>query len=169
MTTRRALLVVAVIVTALLLQVVGVNRLPLPVGHPDLLAVCVIAFAVVFGPTVGAVTGFAAGLLADLTPPADHTVGRLALAYAVVGYAAGLLEDAEVTSAVATIAIVAVGSAAVVVLFALVGALLGDGRVTLHATESALAATVVYDVVLAPFVVPLVAGAARRSEPAGSR
>jgi hypothetical protein len=53
-------------------------------------------------------------------------------------------------------------------LYAGLGDLLGNARITAHATMRALGGTVVYDVVLAPFVVPLVSAAARRLEPAGS-
>ena len=49
------------------------------------------------------------------------------------------------------------------------GGLLGDAHISAGATLHALAGTVVYDVVLAPFVVPLVSGVARRFEPAGPR
>lgn len=163
--TRRPLLAVAVIITALLLQVDVVNRLRLPGGHPDLLLVALVALALVGGPSYGAVAGFTGGFLADLLPPADHTIGRLAFVYALVGYLAGLLEDAEERSVLAAVGIVAAGSAGAVVLFAAVGALLGDPRITAGAVGHALLGTVLYDVVLAPFIVPLVSGAARRVEP----
>ena len=165
---RRQLLAAAVVITALLLQADIVNRLPLPGGRPDLAALVVIAFALVTGPVYGAVLGFAVGLAADVLPPADHTLGRLALAYAVVGYAAGLVEDVEERSALTTIAVVAAASAGAVIIFAAVGALLGDPRITVSAIVHSLAAVVIYDVILAPFVVPLVTGAARRVEPAGT-
>ena len=164
---RRGFLAVTIIATALLLQADVVNRIPLPGGRPDLAALCVIALALVGGPAYGAVLGFLVGLAADVLPPADHTLGRLALAYAVVGYAAGLVEDVEERSVLTTIAVVAVASAGTVVLFAGVGALLGDARITVSAMLRSLTATVIYDVVLAPFVVPLVSGAARRAELAG--
>jgi hypothetical protein len=54
-----------------------------------------------------------------------------------------------------------------VLLFSGVGALLGDARINAANVSRALLGGVLYDVVLAPFVVPLVTGAARRVEPAG--
>lgn len=162
---RRPLLAVAAILTALLLQVDVVNRLRLPGGHPDLVLVVLVSLALVGGPAYGAVVGFAAGFAADILPPADHTIGRLAFVYALVGYAAGLLEDAEERSVFAAVAVVALGSAASVLLFAGVGALLGDARIGSSAVTHALSAGVIYDVVLAPFIVPLVSGAARRVDP----
>jgi rod shape-determining protein MreD len=165
---RRVLLAVVTVLTALLLQFDIINRLHLPLGHPDLLVLSLVAIAVVSGPTWGTALGFAAGLAADVVPPANHTAGRLAMAYALVGYAAGLLEDVEERSVVTTVLVVAVASATVVLLFAGVGALLGDPRVDASRVARSLSATVLYDVVLAPFVVPLVSGAARRAEPAGA-
>ena len=164
---RRSLLATAVILTALLLQVGVVNTLDLPGGTPDLALVCVVALSLSGGPSYGVVLGFAVGLLADVMPPADHTLGRLALAYAVVGFLAGLVEDAEERSVVTTVALVAVGTAVAVIVFGGVGALLGDVRVTASNVGHALAFAVIYDVVLAPFVVPLVAAAMRRVEPVG--
>ena len=164
---RRTLLVMAVVGTALVLQSVVVNRLDLPGGHPEVALLCVVAFALAGGPSYGAVVGFFVGLAADVLPPADHTLGRLALAYAVVGYLAGLVEDAEERSVVATVFIVALATGVAIVVYAGVGALLGDARITAAAVGRSLGATVIYDVVLAPFIVPIVSGAARRAEPAG--
>jgi rod shape-determining protein MreD len=161
----RRLVATAFVVTALLAQVTMLNRIPLPDGRPDLVVLVVVALALVRGPEYGALVGFVSGLAADVVPPADHTLGRLALAYAVVGYAAGLLEDAEERSVLTTVLVVAAGSALAVIGYAGVGALVGDERITLTALGASLVATVIYDVVLAPFVVPVVSGAARRADP----
>lgn len=164
---RRGLLSTAVVLTALLLQFDIINRLELPGGHPDLTVLCVVALALAGGPTYGAILGFCAGLAADVMPPADHTIGRLALALAVVGYLAGLVEDVEERSVVTTVVVVALATGIAVVLFGGIGALLGDVRITAGGLTRSLGAAVIYDVVLAPFVVPLVSGALRRVEPAG--
>jgi rod shape-determining protein MreD len=158
-----------VVIVAAILQVVVINRLPLPGGHPDLLVLVVVAIALSTNPERGAMFGFFAGFVADIMPPAGHIAGRLAFAYTIVGHTAGLLADSEETPVFKTILVVASGSVAAVVLYAGVGALLGDVRITASSTEHSLIATVVYDVVLAPFVVPLVAAVARRLEPAGAR
>jgi rod shape-determining protein MreD len=158
-----------IVIVAVILQVVVINRLPLPFGHPDLPVLIVVAIALVAGPERGAMFGFFAGFMADVMPPAGHIAGRLAFAYTIVGYAVGLLNDPEETSVLKTILVVAGGSGAAVLIYAGLGALLGDVRITVSSTAHSLLATVVYDVVLAPFVVPLVAAVARRLEPAGSR
>ncbi|HVY09203.1 MAG TPA: rod shape-determining protein MreD [Mycobacteriales bacterium] len=169
MTAQRITLRVAVVVTVLLLQACIVNRLRLPLGAPDLLVVVVVAFALVGGSQRGAVLGFFAGLMADVLPPAHHFAGELAFAYAVIGYVAGMLDAGEESSVATIIGVVAGASISVVLLYAALGDLLGNARITADATLHAVAGTVVYDVILAPFVVPLVSAAARRLEPAGTR
>jgi rod shape-determining protein MreD len=169
MTGRQNVLAAVVVLTSLLLQVTVLNRLPLPIGRPDLVVVVVIAFALVGGPQRGAVIGFAAGLAADLMPPTDHLAGRLAFTYTIVGYLAGLLEDIEERSVFTTILVVATGAAMSVLVYAGLGTLVADPHVTVHVTTQGLVATVVYDVVLAPFVVPFISAASRRLEPVGLR
>jgi rod shape-determining protein MreD len=71
---------------AVLLQVTLMPRLgigPLQ-ATPNLVVVMVVAVAMLRGVVVGAVVGFAAGLLVELTTPGD-TLGVLALAYVVIG------------------------------------------------------------------------------------
>jgi rod shape-determining protein MreD len=165
----RAIAAIAAILTLLPLQYAVIERLPLPGTAPDVLVVLVVAVALARGPSAGLVMGFCTGLVADLAPPADHTMGRLALAYCLAGYLAGLLAEEAERSAFAPMAIVAGIAIFVIGTYAAVGALLGDVRVTSSAVARALESSVPYDVVLTPFVVPLVAAAARRLEPDPSR
>ena len=160
MTASRLLLGVVTVVTALLLQVTVVTRLPLPGAAPDLVLVLVLAYALVEGPLSGMVTGFAAGLLADTV--ADSELGRLALAYAVAGYVVGLLEDDAERSVLLPFLAVGLGGAVALSAFAAEGVLLGDPRITGAAFLRSLASSVPYDVVLTPFVVPVVGLLVRR-------
>jgi rod shape-determining protein MreD len=154
---------------AAIVQVVVVNRIPLPYGVPDLLLLIVIGVALAAGSQEGSVVGFCAGFVADVMPPAAHIAGRLAFAYTIVGYLVGLLADPEETPVLTTLLVVVAGSAGAVLLYAGLGGLLGDVRVTPSATLHSLIATVVYDVVLAAFVVRPVAALTRRLEPIGPR
>jgi rod shape-determining protein MreD len=165
----RVIAATALVLTVLPLQYAVVGRIPLPGVGPDLLLVGIAAIALTRGPAAGLVFGFAAGFVADLAPPADHTVGRLALAYALAGYAAGLLADEAERSAFAPMAVVGLAGVVAIGLYAGVGALLGDVRITGDALATGLPSSVLYDVVLAPFVVPSVAAVSRRLEPDPSR
>jgi rod shape-determining protein MreD len=162
-TPRRFLLGAATVLTALLLQGTVLTRLPLPGAAPDLLLVVVVAYALVEGPLSGMTTGFVAGVLADSL--ADHQLGRLALAYAVVGYAVGFIEDDTERSTLLPFVGVAAGALGAVILFAAEGMLLGDPRVTIHAVGRSIVSSVPYSVVLTPFVVPVLALLIRRTEP----
>ncbi|MGR6917704.1 rod shape-determining protein MreD [[Actinomadura] parvosata] len=80
--------VAAAVVLAPLLQVAILERLPV---RPDLVMLVAVTAGLARGPNAGAVTGFAAGLLADLVPPAPPPLGRTALLLCLLGYAMGLL------------------------------------------------------------------------------
>ena len=160
MTVQRFLLGAVTVVTALLLQVTVVARLPVPGAAPDLVLLVVVAFALAEGPLSGMVTGFAAGLLADLL--ADHQLGRLALAFAFAGYVTGMLQDDTERSTLQPFGAVALGSLTALLTFAVEGLLLGDPRVMVHAVLGGAASSVPYDVLLTPFVVPAVGALVRR-------
>lgn len=167
MRPARALLTAALLLTALPLQVVVLARLPLPGAPPDVLLVVVVGLALAGGPLAGAVTGFAAGLLLDLAPPADHALGRVALAFALVGYLAGLLRSDVARSALVPLFVVALASLVSLAAYVAVGVVLADPRLDWPAVARSIPSLVLYDVVLAPFVVPLVLALARRTEPPG--
>jgi rod shape-determining protein MreD len=160
---------VVVVFVAAIVQVVIVNRLPLPGGHPDLLVLVVIGVALASGSQRGAIFGFFAGFVADVMPPAAHIAGRDAFAYTIIGFLVGLIDDPDETSVLTSILVVAAGSAGAVLLYAALGGLLGDARITPSATLHSLIGTVVYDVILVPFVVRPVSALGRRLEPVGVR
>ena len=160
MTGRRFLLGAVSVVTAVLLQLTVVGRLPLPGAAPDLVVVLVVGFALAEGPMSGLVTGWSAGLLSDCL--SAHELGRLALAYAIAGYVTGMLKDETERSTLQPFGAVALGSMLALGAYLAVGVLLGDPRITFHATVRSMISSVPYDVVLTPFVVPLVAGLVRR-------
>jgi rod shape-determining protein MreD len=89
-------------------------------------------------------------------------MGRLALAYALAGYISGMLKDETERSTLQPFGAVATGAAVAVGAFTVVGVLLGDPRVSFYAVSRTLLSSVPYDVVLTPFVVPLVAGLVHR-------
>jgi rod shape-determining protein MreD len=147
---------------ALLLQATLLARLPLPGSSPDLVLVLVAGMALVRGPLVGSLLGFAVGMLADLG--ADLELGRTALVLALVGYAVGLAADERGRSLLWSMLVIALAAATAVVVYAGEGLLLGDARITGPAFWAALASTVTYSVVLTPVVVPGLRVLARRSD-----
>ncbi|MDT0446788.1 rod shape-determining protein MreD [Streptomyces johnsoniae] len=166
MRVSRALLALILVVVALMLQVSVLARLQLPGAVPDLLLLTVLGLALVYGHVGGCLTGFAAGLLADLAPPADHAVGRYALVLCVIGYAAGLTkpETGQHRSATVPMLVVAAGAVTSTLLYAGVGALVGDTAARGVGLTDLLVTATIYDLLLAPFAVPLVMSLARRLE-----
>ncbi|MFJ8583958.1 rod shape-determining protein MreD [Streptomyces sp. NPDC093595] len=163
---NRILLSTTLVVVALVLQVSILARLQLPGAVPDLLLLVVLALALVYGHVSGALIGFGAGLLADLAPPADHAAGRYALVLCVIGYLAGLTkpENGQLRSATGPMVMVVAAAVASTLLYAGVGALVGDTAARHVGLVSLLISAVIYDVLLAPFTVPLIMALARRAE-----
>ncbi|MGH8869575.1 MAG: rod shape-determining protein MreD [Actinomycetes bacterium] len=169
MLVPRFVLGLVLILVALVLQVTVFARLPWPGVSPDLVLLVAVSLALVHGPLTGAVTGFLAGLTLDLAPPADTVAGRSALVLCLVGYVAGLMRKEAEDSVVASLAVVVGGAVVATAGYALLGALMGDPRVTWTVVWQTLPATVAYDVVLGPFVVPVVMALSRRAEPGAMR
>lgn len=165
MPATRAALAAAVVLLAIALQLTFLTRLGLPGATPDLVLVAVVALALAHGPGFGLVTGFAAGLMVDLVPPADHEIGRWALVLALVGYAAGMARRENRRSAFVPVVVVAAAAAASVLLYAAVGAVIDDPQVTWVAVSALVPSAVLYAVVLSPFVVSAVLALVRRVEP----
>jgi rod shape-determining protein MreD len=165
-TLLRSLVVAVLVVLAVALQVGPFTVFSFAGVVPDLALLVVLATALVRGPEYAALVGFAAGLLLDVAPPADHTAGRWALAFVVVGYLAGLVRYDARSSALAAVVVVAAGSFIATSLFALSGLVLGDPGVSVDGVLRVLPIAVVYDVVLTPFVLPVCVVLLGRLQPA---
>ena len=163
MTGSRVLLIVLSVVTAIVLQAAVLSRLTFLGARPDLLLVVVVCFALHDGPLAGTVTGFGAGLTADLL--SDHVVGVLALALCVAGWCTGTVRDwYDRLSTLTPLVIVAVASAAVTVFAAGFSQALGDPRISWSVLAADLPLVCLYDVLLTPFVFSAIAALTRRTE-----
>ena len=165
MAAARALVLTMVITLAVVVQVAMFPYLSLAGVVPNIALLVVVAAALVRGAEFAAVIGFLAGLAIDLAPPADHVAGRWALALVVVGYLAGRVRHDARTSALAAIIAVAASSFIGTSIFALSGLLLSDPAVTPTEALAVIPPAVLYDVLLTPFVLPLMMRLFRRLEP----
>ena len=163
---NRILLSSTLVVVALVIQVSVLARLQLPGAVPDLVLLTVLGLALVYGHVGGALVGFGAGLLADLAPPADHAAGRYALVLCLVGYLAGLAkpETGRLRSATGPLVVVVGAAIGSTLLYAGVGALVGDTAARHVGLGGLLFTAALYDLLLAPFTVPLIIALARRAE-----
>jgi rod shape-determining protein MreD len=158
--------VAVLIVVTITLQLSVFDHFALDGVAPDLALIVVVASALVRGPEYAAVVGFAAGLVLDLAPPADHTAGRWALSFVVVGYLAGLAKPEGDSSWLGRILLVAAGAFVGTSMFALTGLVLGDPGVTVSSVFDVVPRAVGYDVLVAPLALPLMVAVLRRVQPA---
>ena len=116
---------VAVVLTALVLQASLFARFSFEGARPEILVLVALMAGFVAGPEDGAVIGFAAGLALDVVVRTPF--GLSALVYTLAGYATGSITASVLRSAWWIASLVgAVGSAGVMVVYALVGAVLGE-------------------------------------------
>ncbi|MEV6736531.1 rod shape-determining protein MreD [Streptomyces sp. NPDC051104] len=166
MRLNRMLLATPLVLVALVIQVSVLARLHLPGAVPDLVLLTVVGLALVYGHVGGCLVGFGAGLLSDLAPPADHAAGRYALVLCVIGYLAGLAkpENGRLKSASGPMVVVVAAAIGSTLLYACVGALVGDTAARHVGLPSLLFTAALYDLLLAPFVVPGIMALARRAD-----
>jgi rod shape-determining protein MreD len=165
----RVAVAAALVVGALVLQVAVFPHVAWEGIVPNFCLLVVVAAALVRGPAFAASLGFCAGLMLDLAPPADHVAGRWALALVVVGYVAGLMRQDTRTPATTVVATVAASSFVGTSVYALSGLVLGDAVAGSGDLVRVLLVSLVWDVLLTPFVLPGVMRLLTRLEPAGAR
>ena len=120
--------------------------------HPRVMLVVAVAGGFLAGSERGAVIGFGAGLLADLF--VETPFGLSALAYALVGFGVGALQSGILRAAwwIGPLTALA-ASFAGVLLYALLGALIGQAHFVSPRLVTVAAGVGVMNAVLAPVVV----------------
>jgi rod shape-determining protein MreD len=165
MTLTRALIALAAIVVALVLQVTVFPHVAWQGIVPNLVLLVVVAAALTRGPEFAAVLGFVGGVALDLAPPADHVAGRWALALVLVGYLAGRLRQDQKPTTTTVVLTVAGASFVGSSVFALTGMLLDDPGLDVGGLLTVVLVAVLWDVLLTPFVLPPLMGMFRKLEP----
>jgi rod shape-determining protein MreD len=162
--TRRVLVTIVVIVTALLLQSTLFWNLKLLGVRPELMYLITIVIAILEGPNEGAVTGFAAGLAQDFL--LNQPKGITALTLTLVGYAAGLARQYIVSpSPLLPTILVGVGTAAGIAFYQVVAFLLGQLEETFSFALRVTLLTALYNAILTPIVYPLLRRVIEGSRP----
>jgi rod shape-determining protein MreD len=162
--TRRVLVTIVVIVTALLLQSTLFWQLKLLGVRPELMYLVTIVIAILEGPNEGAVTGFVAGLAQDFL--LNQPKGITALTLTLVGYAAGLARQYIVSpSPLMPTILVGVGTAAGIAFYQVVAFLLGQLQETFTFAVRVTLLTALYGAILTPIVYPLLRRVIEGSRP----
>jgi len=155
---RRTAVLVAVIVTALLLQTAVFPELTLLGVKPELLYLVTVIFAVLEGPAEGAVVGFVSGLAQDFM--LNMPKGITALTLTMLGYTVGLARQYITSpSPLLPAVLVALGTAGGVAFHEAVAFLLGEQEGFSYAAKVILL-TAVYGAVLTPIFFPVLRRAA---------
>jgi rod shape-determining protein MreD len=150
---------------ALVLQVSVFPHLAWRGVVPDLVLLVVVGAALTHGEEFAIVLGFASGLLMDLAPPADHVAGRWALALMVVAYVAGRMRTSGRPSLATMVGTAAACSFVGTSVFAITGILLRDSATEIPGVLQVVLVALLWDVVLAPLVLPLMGAQYARAQP----
>jgi rod shape-determining protein MreD len=156
---RRAVVLVAVVVTALLLQTTVFPELTLLKVKPELLYLVTVIFAVLQGPADGAVVGFVGGLAQDFM--LNMPKGITALTLTMLGYTVGLARQYIASpSPLLPAVLVALGTAGGVAFHQAVTFLLGEEEGPFSYVAKVVLVTAVYGAVLTPIFYPILRRAA---------
>ena len=141
-----------VIVVALLLQLALISDMHVMTATGDILLLLTISAGIAAGPERGALTGFTAGLAFDLV--LQTPFGLSALSYCIVGYVVGRVQTGILRATWwVPMVTAAIASAAGVVLFAVLEAILGDTHVFDRRLLAVVAVVSVLNALLAPPVI----------------
>ncbi|MGA0208445.1 MAG: rod shape-determining protein MreD [Candidatus Nanopelagicales bacterium] len=165
MIVRQGLVIGGVLFVAFLIQVTLLSRLGLPGATPDLLVVSVVAIALAMGPIQGAFAGFLAGAIIDVSPPADTVVGVNSIVYLAIGFVTGYIIDTRDRTVPGMIAMAGIACAAAALGTAALDAMLGSPRVIWESVPLIALSSAVYGALLAPLMIPLLAGLTRKLAP----
>jgi rod shape-determining protein MreD len=157
------------LIFALLVQTTVLARMRFWGVMPDFMLLVAVAGGITAGPTRGAALGFSSGMLIDLFLPTP--LGLSALVFTLVGYGVGVANTGVLRSAwYIPVLTSAAASVAGVVLYALIGSVLGERMVNGHLATIALVVGL-SNAVLAPVAVRVVdwsLGSLKANAPLGS-
>lgn len=139
---------------ALLIQTTVLSRMRVFGVMPDFMLLIAVAGGITAGPTRGATLGFSSGILIDFFLPTP--LGLSALVFTLVGYGVGVANTGVLRSAWYIPVLTAAGaSVAGVVLYALIGSVLGEHMINGHLATIAIVVGL-SNAVLAPVAVKFV-------------
>ncbi len=161
MIIRQGLFVGTCVFIAVLIELTLLSRLGIPGATPDLVVVTVVAIAFAMGALQGAIAGFAAGVLLDLSPSSDTLVGVNAIIYLIIGFIAGFWVDPRDRTLPIMIGITALSTGAAALGTAIVDTALGGDRVNWAEVPWITLSSAFYGVLLSALIIPLVARISR--------
>ncbi|HBJ72441.1 MAG TPA: rod shape-determining protein MreD [Actinobacteria bacterium] len=150
---RQLIILAMTLLIAVMTQSAFLSRLGLPGATPDLILVSVLAVALAYGPAMGVVYGFAAGLLLDFSPSTQGVVGVNALLFMAAAFYAGRAINPRDRTVPLIIGLVAGTAAAVTLVRAMLDSLLGQPTVVWANVPELMITGAIYAALLTPLVV----------------
>jgi rod shape-determining protein MreD len=159
MISRRFLLSFPIFFTIYLLQEGFITQMRLPAGGFSLILIFTLAWAAMSTPEIGALTGFGAGLLMDLSETAPGPLGHWTLVLILVSFVISFLsygDDHVRANPLNIVFLVVAGVVAAQVVFALFGLLLGQELGSILQVLFVCFGTAFWSAIVTPLILPIV-------------
>lgn len=159
MLSRRFLLSFPIFFTVYLLQEGFVTQMRLPAGGFSLVLIFTLAWAAMSTPEIGALTGFGAGLLMDLSETAPGPLGHWTLILILVSFLISFLsygDDHVRANPLNIVFLVAVGVIGAQVAYAIFGLLLGQELGSIVQVLFICLGTAFWSAIVTPLLLPVI-------------
>ena len=159
MISRRFLLSLPIFLAIYLLQEGFVTQMRLPAGGFSLILIFTLAWASMSTPEIGALTGFGAGLLMDLSETSPGPLGHWTLIMILVSFIISFLsygDDHVRANPLNIVFLVIAGVVGAQVAFALLGLLLGQELGSTSQVAFAILGTAFWSGIVTPLILPVI-------------
>lgn len=159
MLSRRFLLSFPIFFTVYLLQEGFVTQMRLPAGGFSLVLIFTLAWAAMSTPEIGALTGFGAGLLMDLSETAPGPLGHWTLILILVSFLISFLsygDDHVRANPLNIVFLVAAGVVGAQVAYAIFGLLLGQELGSIVQVLFICLGTAFWSAIVTPLLLPII-------------
>lgn len=159
MSLRRFLFSFPIFFTVFLLQEAVVTQMRLPAGGINLLLVVALIWAALSTPEIGALTGFGAGLLMDVSQTSPGPMGHWTLVLIIACYAIAFLgygDDNIRGNPINIILLVTVGVVAAQTVFLFLGMMLGQEVGSVSNIVFLLAGSAFWTAIISPLILKVV-------------
>jgi rod shape-determining protein MreD len=159
MISRRFLFSFPIFFSVYLLQEAFVVQMRLPAGGFSLMLIVTLIWAAMSTPEIGALTGFGAGLLMDLSQTTSGPMGHWTLVLILTSYLVSFLsygDDHVRANPLNIVFLVILGVVISQAAFALLGLLLGEGLGSVSQVLFIILGTAFWSAIVTPLILPLI-------------
>ncbi len=159
MISRRFLLSFPIFFTVYLLQEGFVTQMRLPAGGFSLILIFTLAWAAMSTPEIGALTGFGAGLMMDLSETSSGPLGHWTLILILVSFVVSFLsygDDHVRANPLNIVFLVAIGVVGAQIAYAICGLLLGQELGSILQVLFICLGTAFWSAIVTPLLLPII-------------